>query len=225
MNLTLKMEKLPDNVSKVAIKIGAQSTRLTHVQTFQHLASEEEILDCLEEYGFGTEYGYARVIWQDERGRQVTTYSFSEPIKAEEERSTINVLVDGLLQMAAEQRRFVSTMNSTVESLATALATSRDKNAELQEEVIEERTNALALDLALQDSEKESQFSYKERALETLSNLGEAYIASKNSLNPESIKSLMLEHPEVVDNLIQDEELVSILTQRIMSNKQGKEDA
>lgn len=225
MNLTLKMEKLPDNVAKVAVKLGAQSTRLTHVQTFQHLASEEEILDCLEEYGFGTEYGYARVIWQDDRGRQVTTYSFSEPIKEEEERSTINVLVNGLLEMAAEQRRFVSTMNATVESLATALATSRDKNAELQEEVMEERTNALALDLALQDSEKESQFSYKERALETLSNLGQQYIASQSALTPDKVRMLMQEHPELIDEMVKDEAIVEMVASRIMSSKMEGVDA
>ena len=116
-------------------------------------------------------------------------------------------------------------MNATVESLATALATSRDKNAELQEEVMEERTNALALDLALQDSEKESQFSYKERALETLSNLGQQYIASQSALTPDKVRMLMQEHPELIDEMVKDEAIVEMVASRIMSSKMEGVDA
>lgn len=224
MDLSLKMEKLPETAFKLAVKIGSKVNKLTHVHSFPSLPNEEEILDCLEEYGFGTEYPYARLIWQDEKGRAVKTYNFTEKLKEEEESSTIKALVDGLLDMAAEQRRFVSTMNSTVESLTGALTHSREKNLELQEQVVEERSTALALDLALQDAEKEGELNYKERALETISQGVQAYIANKTAMTPQGLKNLMLQHPGLIDELVKDEEVVKLISQRIMSNKLTKEE-
>ena len=225
MDLALKMEQLPDSASSLAIKVGSQRTRLTQVHCFNRLPSEEEILDCLEDYGYGTEYGFARLVWKSEKGTNVKSVSLSESIKDEEESSTIKALVDGLLDMAAEQRRFVSTMNSTVESLTGALTQSREKNLELQEQVVEERSTTLALDLALQDAEKEGELNYKERALETISQGIQAYVANKTAMTPAGLKNLMLEHPGLIDELVKDEEVVSLISQRIMSNKLGEEDA
>ena len=83
----------------------------------------------------------------------------------------------------------------------------------------------MALDLALQDAEKEGELNYKDRALETISQGVQAYIANKTAMTPAGLKSLMLQHPGLIDELVKDEEVVSLISQRIMSNKQGKEDA
>jgi hypothetical protein len=224
MDLSLQIEKLPESACKLHVKVGSKANRLTNVRSFDYLAPEEEILDCLEEYGYGSEYGYARLIWYDSKSKQVKSYSISEKLKEEEESSTIKVLVDGLLDMAAEQRRFVSTMNSTVESLTGALTQSREKNLELQEQVVEERSTTLALDLALQDAEKEGELNYKERALETISQGIQAYVANKTAMTPAGLKNLMLEHPGLIDELVKDEEVVNLISQRIMSSKLTKEE-
>ena len=219
MDLALKMEKLPETACKLSVRLGSQRTRLTQVHSFGMLPTEEEILDCLEDYGYGTEYGYARLIWQNEKGQAVRSVSLSKPLIEEDGQSTVKVLVDGLLDMAAEQRRFLSTLNETLQQRENTLSVVLEKLMDSREEVMEERTQALALDLALQESEKESQFNYKERALETLTHLGETFIQSKNQLTPDKVKSLMLQHPELIDALVQDEEVVNLIGSRIMSSK------
>jgi hypothetical protein len=105
----------------------------------------------------------------------------------------------------------------------SALLKSQDRNDELREQVIEERSTTLALDLALQQTSKEDDFNYKEKALETLSNgiqhAANAYMATKNQLTPEALKNLVKNHPEIIDELVKDEEIVSIIGTRIMSSK------
>ena len=95
----------------------------------------------------------------------------------------------------------------------------------MREQVVEERSTALALDLALQDAEKEGELNYKERALETISQGVQAYIANKTAMTPAGLKSLMLQHPGLIDELVKDEEVVSLISQRIMSNKLEGNDA
>ena len=225
MDLALKMEQLPETAVKLVVKVGSQRIKLTHVDSFDYLPTEAEILDCLNDHGFGSEYGFARLIWQNEKSKPVKSVSLSEEIKDEEDSSTVKTLVNGLLEMAAEQRRFLSTLNTTLQQREDTLSKVLERLMESREEVMEERTNALALDLALQDSEKESQFSYKERALETLSNLGQQYIASQSALTPDKIRMLMQEHPELIDEMVKDEAIVEMVASRIMSSKMEGVDA
>ena len=87
---------------------------------------------------------------------------------------------------------------------------------ELQEEIVEARTTALALDLAIQESEKESTSNYKDRALETLAKLAENYMTPP-SITSSGLKEIVKNHPEILDELMLDEELVGMISQRIMS--------
>ena len=47
MDLSLKMEKLPETAFKLAVKIGSKVNKLTHVHSFPSLPNEEEILDII----------------------------------------------------------------------------------------------------------------------------------------------------------------------------------
>ena len=49
--------------------------------------------------------------------------------------------------------------------------------------------------------------------------LGQTYIASQSKITPESLKELVKQHPEIIDELVKDKEVVSIIGSRIMSNK------
>ena len=44
-------------------------------------------------------------------------------------------------------------------------------------------------------------------------------------MTPAGLKSLMLQHPGLIDELVKDEEVVSLISQRIMSNKSEGNDA
>ena len=107
-SIALKMEKLLKTTCKLSVRLGSQRTRLTQVHSFGTLPTEEEILDCLEDYGYGTEYGYARLIWQNEKGQAVRSVSLSKPLMEEDGQSTVKVLVDGLRVSLEEMKKKLS---------------------------------------------------------------------------------------------------------------------
>ena len=218
MNLSHHIETLPENASKLSIKIGAKRTQLAHVHSFLYIPTEQEILDAMEEYGYGIDYGYARLIWNDDKGRQVKTYSLSTELQNDDTSGTIQVLVNGLLEMAAEQRRFLGTLNATLQQRENTLTSVLETLMESREELMVERSTALALDIALQDAEKEGDMDYKGRALETLSQLGEAFIASKTAtITPDILKRAMNDNPEIVSTMLEDDEFVSIVSERLLN--------
>ena len=61
--------------------------------------------------------------------------------------------------------------------------------------------------------------------METLSNLGQQYIASQSALTPDKIRMLMQEHPELIDEMVKDEAIVEMVASRIMSSKMEGVDA
>ena len=220
MNLSHHLETLPENITKLSLKIGSKRTQLGHIQSFAYIPSEMEIMDALNNYGYGIDYKYARLVWQDEKGKQIKTYNLNCQLKEDEDNSnTIKILVDGLLEMAAEQRRFLGTLNATLQQRENTLTSVLETLMESREEVLEERTNALALDLALQDAEKEDAMDYKGRALETLSQLGEAFINKQAaSVSPDMLKTAMASNPDIVDSMLEDEEFVSMVTEKLLKN-------
>ena len=225
MDLALKMEQLPETACKLSIKVGSQRIKMTQVQVFAYLPTEEEILDCLEDYGYGTEYGFARLQWQNEKNKPVKSLSLSTPLESENNQSDLSKTLDTMLSLVSEVRRFTAVQNEGNEKLMEALIKSQDRNDELREQVVEERSTALALDLAIQDMEKSGEENYKDRAIEMLSQGVQAYLASKSRLTSEELKNLMLQHPGLIDELVKDEEVVKLISQRIMSNKLEEDDA
>ncbi len=217
MDLALHIEQLPDGVNKTHVKIGSHSQKLVHVQSFEGVPSEAELLDCLERYGYGSEYTHARILWY-ENSKQCKSYSINTSLASSHDDVTeLRCMIDGYQAMAAENRRMSGSLVPVVEHLTKALIKSQNRSFELQEEVIEERTTALALDLAIQSAEKEQDGSYKERAFETLAKLAEGYMSQKQQFTASQLKSLVKEHPEIIDQLMNDEEIVSIVTNKILA--------
>ena len=211
-----KMASLPEEASKLVLSIGNNRQRLRTVRRWEYIPEEGELLDELEDQGFGLDYQYARLIVRDEKGRQIRSLSFKEALEKEEESKTeshISTLVNGILSMASEQRRFLATLNTTLQQREAMMSSIIDKLMESREEVMQERTNALALDLALQDSEKENAFNYKERALETLATLGQQYLSNQR-FNVQDIKKMLIANPEILDAMMEDEEVWSLLTSK-----------
>ena len=108
MDLALKMEQLPETASKLSIKVGSQRIKMTQVQVFHHLPTEEEILDCLEDYGYGTEYGFARLQWLNEKNKPVKSLSLSTPLQNEETQLDLSKTLDTMLSLVTEVRRFTA---------------------------------------------------------------------------------------------------------------------
>jgi len=224
MNLSHHLETLPETACKLSIRIGAKRAQLSHVQSLQYIPAEQEIIDALDEYGYGVDYGYARLVWQDDKGRQVKTYSLSTELESDDTNGTIQVLVNGLLEMAAEQRRFLGTLNATLQQRENTLTSVLDTLMMSREEVLEERLTAAALDLALQDAEKESDMDWKGRTMDTIAGLGMQYFATQaGTITPEILKHAMASNPDIVNDMLDDEDIVSVISQKIVEKSLAKD--
>tara|TARA_R110002124_G_scaffold249042_1_gene414152 strand:- start:2637 stop:3323 length:687 start_codon:yes stop_codon:yes gene_type:complete len=227
MNLVHHLETLPENAAKLSIKMGSKRHQLAHVHSFAYIPSEEEIQDAMGDYGYGVDYQFARLVWNDEKGRQVKTFSMSTGlIEDGGETGTIKVLVDGLLEMAAEQRRFLSTLNATLQQRENTLTSVLETLMMSREEVLEERMNAVALDLALQDAEKESEMDWKGRTMETLAGIGQTYMATAaGQITPDILKHAMASNPDIVNDMLNDDDIVSTISQKIVEKTLSKDSA
>lgn len=217
MNIGLIIDQLPKETLQCKIKLGYARNKLLQIATIEN-PTESEIIDSLDSFGFGEDYPFGRIMWYDETHKCIKTYSITAPTPVAEQ-TDLRATLDVLLQMVGEVRRFSSVQNDTVEIMAQSNQKLVERNMELREEVMEERSTSVALDLALQDAEKEGEMNYKERALEVAAQGVQAYMASKGKITPESIKRLMLQHPEFIDELVKDEEVVKLIGSRIMSSK------
>ena len=137
MNLVHHLETLPETAAKLSIRMGSKRHQLAHVHSFSYIPNEEEIQDAMGDYGYGVDYQFARLVWNDEKGKNVKSFSMSVQLDEESETGTIKVLVDGLLEMAAEQRRFLSTLNSTLQQRENTLTSVLETLMMSREEVLE----------------------------------------------------------------------------------------
>ena len=131
-----KLASLPEEASKLVLSIGNNRQRLRTVRRWEYIPEEGELLDELEDRGFGLDYQYARLIVRDEKGRQIRSLSFKEALEKEEESKTeshISTLVNGILSMASEQRRFLATLNTTLQQREAMMSSIIDKLMESRE--------------------------------------------------------------------------------------------
>jgi hypothetical protein len=232
-NLSLTIDLLPESTRKLSIKLGSSRTKLTNVATIEPLPSEEEILDTLEQYGYGTEYPYARLMWYDDKRHCVKSLSMHEPIEDDEQKAIVSVLTSCIIDLVAENRRTLNTQNEVMIKREQTIENILDKFMRSQEEVISERSTALALDLSLQQLEQDGQESYKERGVQAILQLAETYMQTKLGANidPSTIKTeQFVEYVKnnsemkesLIDAFLDDEEVVQMISKKLVSRSLGE---
>ena len=167
--------------------------------------SPDEIEDGLLLSGFQDDKPFGR--WQ------IKSLSLKHNIKSDEQSS----LVDGVLMMAAEMRRFVAVINTTLEQRENTLQHVIDQLLVAKYSEIESHAASIALDMELQKQEELEGSSAKERALGIAEQMVGAMMAQKFS--PEAIKELVLADPTIIDNLLQDETVVSLVGEKFLKSK------
>ena len=175
--------------------------------------SPDEIEDGLLLSGFQDDKPFARCIAYDEKGRQIKSLSLKHNVKSDEQSS----LVDGVLMMAAEMRRFVAVINTTLEQRENTLQHVIDQLLVAKYSEIESHAASIALDMELQKQEELSGVDAKDRALGIAEQMVGAMMAQKFS--PEAIKELVLADPTIIDNLLQDDAVVGLVGEKFLAAK------
>lgn len=218
------LEQLVDvTPHKLVLRAGDQRQSLSIIGRYEIIIDDgmiiaptiEELEDCLSMSGYGDEKQFARIIAYDEKGRQIKSLSLKQE-KAHDDQAS---LVDGILAMAGEMRRFVATINHTLEAREETLTHIIDQLMVSRHAEIESNAAALALDMELQQAEQNHGSDHKERALGLAESVVSQMVGA-SQLTPESIKSLLMSSPEIIDNLLEDDDIVNIVGAKFMSRGQ-----
>jgi len=199
------IEKLPETTTSVVLRAGETRQTETIVERWDPeniSAILDETLDLMD----GEIQG--RLIAYGEKGRQLRSIT----IRNDETVSTASdtqVLVEGLLRMADEQRRFLATITDTFETMHETVRECMHTERDTQEEIGDLQ---IALAMAQMESETQQQ-STADKALGIFSQV----LQQKTVDSAKQAKDLLFSNPDLIDQLLQDESVVEMVLKKIQS--------
>lgn len=203
------LEKLPENTVSVVLRAG-QSRQTENIlerwepNEFQNIIDES--IECMIEEEVG------RLIAYGDKGKQLRSITLRNQDSQPGESDTA-VLVDGLLRMADEQRRFLATITDSFtvmhETIQDTIYQEREKNDELSE---------LQLALALAEMQAQEQGeSPTSKALNIFSQVLQQKAGEPVDKIAQA-RNMVLNNPEIIDGLLEDESIVQIVTKKIIGS-------
>lgn len=200
------LEKLPEGVESIILRAGEDRRQETILERWNPDDVPnilDEALELMEEEVQG------RLIAYGEKGKQLRSITIRNDIQTNTQTET-GLLVEGILRMAEEQRRFVATITDSFQVMHETIQDALYKERDHQEEITE-----LQLALALEQADNESnEPSTTDKALGVISQVLQAKASPGDPV--QVAKDMVLNNPEIIDSLLDDESIVDLVTKKIM---------
>lgn len=198
------LEKLPENTTSIVLRAGETRQTETIVErwdTDNVGAILDECIDLMDDEPQG------RLIAYGDKGRQLRSVSLRHDIQTGSSLTDTGLLVEGLLRMADEQRRFLATITDTFETMHETVRECMHTERDTQEEL-----GDLQVALAMAQIEQESQQeSTADKALGIF-----AQVLQKGATNAtQSARDLLKSNPEIIEELLQDESIVDLVVAKM----------
>ncbi len=202
--ITRWLERIPEDTHQIVFRAGdsrnEESIIERWVTPFEELDDiTDTIVDTMENELVGRLIAYST---KSKQLRSMTVRGENQPSKQTTE---IGMLVEGILRMSEEQRRFVATITDSFqtmhETIQDALYTEREHH---------EETAELQLALALEQIQNENNTeSSTDKALGLF-----AQVLQSKAENVD-IKKMILDNPNLIDQFLQDDDIISIVTEKL----------
>jgi len=200
------LEKLPEGATSIVLRAGETRQTETILERWEPdniAAIADEALDLMEDEVQG------RLIAYGEKGRQLRSVTIRNEQTAGTAATDTQILVEGLLRMADEQRRFLSTITDTFETMHETVRECMHTERDTQEEI-----GDLQIALAMAQMEQETQQqSTADKALGIFSQV----LQQKTVDSVKQAKDLLFNNPELIDDLLNDESVVEMVLKKIQS--------
>lgn len=200
------LEKLPEGATSIVLRAGETRQTETILERWEPdniAAIADEALDLMEDEVQG------RLIAYGEKGRQLRSVTIRNEQTAGTAATDTQILVEGLLRMADEQRRFLSTITDTFETMHETVRECMHTERDTQEEI-----GDLQIALAMAQMEQETQQqSTADKALGIFSQV----LQQKTTDSVKQAKDLLFNNPELIDDLLNDESVVEMVLKKIQS--------
>jgi hypothetical protein len=201
------LERLPDTTHQLVLRAGDTRSEEVIIEKWTTPFDDleiiiESIIDAMGEEIQG------RLIAYTDKAKQLRSLSLrSEPRPTQT--SDTGMLVEGILRMAEEQRRFVATITDSFQVMHETIQDAIFVEREHHEEMADAQ---LGLALAQMDSESKTQ-STTDKALSMF-----AQVLQAKSGNID-MKKTILDNPSIIDGLLDDEEIIDLVMQKFANRK------
>ncbi len=202
--ITRWLERIPEDTHQIVFRAGDSRNEESIIERwitpFEDLDDiTDTIVDTMESELVGRLIAYST---KSKQLRSMTVRGENQPSKQTTE---IGMLVEGILRMSEEQRRFVATITDSFqtmhETIQDALYTEREHH---------EETAELQLALALEQIQNENNTeSSTDKALGLF-----AQVLQSKAENVD-IKKMILDNPNLIDQFLQDDDIISIVTEKL----------
>ena len=196
------LERLPENTSTLVLRAGESRNDEAIIEKWSiPIEDVDDILDTIEDTM--TEEYTGRLIAYNERAKQLRSVSVRGVPTVQQNTSETAALIDGILRMAEEQRRFVATITDSFQTMHETIQDALFVEREHHEEMADAQ---LALAMSQIDSEQN-----KESTIDKALGMVAQAMQSKNI----NLKDMILQNPDIIDEFLNDEQIIEIVTKKM----------
>lgn len=203
------LEKLPEETTHIILRAGDDRRTEAILERWQ----PDDVANILDEaLELMQDEVQGRLIAYGEKGKQLRSVSIRNDFQDSHAQTDTQILVEGLLRMADEQRRFLATITDTFETMHETVRECMHTEQDTREEISD-----LQVALAMEQLQNESnEPSTTDKALSIFAQV----LQSQGKKAAQSAKDMVLNNPEIIDELLNDETIVNMVTQKIMGSEE-----
>lgn len=203
------LEKLPEETTHIILRAGDDRRTETILERWQ----PDDVGNILDEaLELMQDEIQGRLIAYGEKGKQLRSVSIRNDFQDSHAQTDTQILVEGLLRMADEQRRFLATITDTFETMHETVRECMHTEQDTREEISD-----LQVALAMEQLQNESnEPSTADKALSIFAQV----LQSQGKKAAQSAKDMVMNNPEIIDELLNDEAIVDMVTRKIMGSEE-----
>lgn len=202
------LEKLPEHTTHIILRAGDDRRSETILERWEpdNLACiVDECLELMQDEHQG------RLIAYGDKGRQLRSVTIRNELQEGQPQSETAILVEGLLRMADEQRRFLATITDTFETMHETVRECMHQEQDTREEISD-----LQVALAMEQIQNSTDApSTADKAL----NIFAQVLQQQGKKAAESARDMVLNNPEIIDELLNDDDIVSMVVEKMGGQK------
>lgn len=202
--ITRWLERLPEDTYQIVFRAGDTRQSESIIERWSiPLDDIDDVIDIVTET-METEV-VGRIISYNNKSKQLRSMTVRATTPPQTQSSEIGMLVEGILRMSEEQRRFVATITDSFQTMHETI-----QDTLLAERDHHEETAELQLALAIEQMNNEQN---KESATDKALGMFAQVLQQKAS--PSNLKQMILDNPSLIDQFLNDDDIISIVTEKL----------
>jgi hypothetical protein len=193
------LERMPDQTHQIILRAGDSRADETIIEKWiLPIDDYADVVDVVADVMESEIQG--RLIAYDGKSKQLRSLSVRSTTQTTNQPTETGMLVEGILRMAEEQRRFVATITDSFQTMHETIQDAIFVEREHHEEMADAQ---LAIAMSQMEHEQ-NQTSTTDKALQMFADV-------LNSRKNIDLKKTILENPNLIDSFLDDEEIVNLV--------------